>query len=182
MQPWAKRIQELLEEGKAEGLSEAGLARACKAKQPSVWQWFNAKNGQTTKNLTAANAVRAAEYLGTTAEYLVTGRGRRRPLDLELDLTMLQESIDAVQKALRTSGLELDAFVATPMLAFAYRERLKLPRDLSTLQLNEFDTVISHRLRGELGNDTEQRSTTNSRAPSNDKAAPSPPKTRPRRP
>lgn len=179
MQPWAKRIKELLDEGRERGLSEAGLTRACKAKQPSIWQWFNPKNGKTTKNITAVNAVRAAEYLGTTAEYIVTGRGQRRASqDLELDLTTLQESIVAVKKALRVSGLELDAFVASPMLAFAYRERIKLPRDLGKAELVEFDAVISQRLRGELGNDSEKRPIAHSRQIGDDKVTASPPKAR----
>lgn len=76
MEPWAKRLQDLLTAGAARGLSVPGLARAVKAKQPSVWQWFNAPPGKKhTKMITAINAVRAAQYVGTTVEYLFTGRG-----------------------------------------------------------------------------------------------------------
>lgn len=76
MEPWAKRLLDLLEAGAPAGLSMAGLARAVKAKQPSVWQWFNAPPGKAaTRMISAINAVRAAAYVGTTAEYLMTGRG-----------------------------------------------------------------------------------------------------------
>jgi hypothetical protein len=159
MEPWAKRVRELLDEGRPLGLNDAGLAKACKAKQPSIWQWFKAPKGrQTTKNLTAINAVRAARYLGTTAEYIVTGQGsRRQSQNTELDLSMLQSAIVSVKKHLRARGLELDVFVAAPMIAYAYRERMKLPRELSQAEYAEFDSAIADRLRGELGHGTDER-------------------------
>lgn len=51
--------------------SQAGLARACGIKTPSVSGWFTGK----TKNLTFENAVKAAAYLGVSAEWLATGEG-----------------------------------------------------------------------------------------------------------
>lgn len=77
MEPWAKRLHDLIEAGADRGLSVAGLVRATRAKQPSVFQWFKAPPGKKcTKAIGAVLAVRAANYVGTTVEYLITGRDR----------------------------------------------------------------------------------------------------------
>ena len=51
--------------------SQAGLARACGIKTPSVSGWFTGK----TKTLTFENAIKAAAYLGVSTEWLATGEG-----------------------------------------------------------------------------------------------------------
>ena len=156
MEPWAKRIRELLAESGGR-LTEAGIANACKVKQPSVWQWFNPPAGKkTTKNIAAIHALRTAQYLGTTVDYILTGRGAKvASHDVGLDTSMLESAIVSVKEALREFGLELDAFVAAPMMAFAYRERLKHPREMTKNEYAEFDRAIASKLRGELGNEQE---------------------------
>lgn len=155
MEPWARRIAELLEDGRARGLSEPGLAKACKAAQPSVWQWFNAPKGRkTTKNISAANLIAAAKYLGTTAEWLMTGQGVRSTTDpAAVDWQMLQSAIVTVKEAVQARGLELDAFVAAPMIAFAYEERLRHPRSMSRPQYRAFDAAVAAKLAMELGDE-----------------------------
>ena len=173
MEPWAKRVRELLDAGSARGLSDPGLAKACRMSQPALWQWFNAPKGRaTTKNITAINAVRAAKYLGTTTEYIVTGIGPRlASQSVELDVSMLQSAIVTVSKALVVFGLEMDAFIVAPFIAYAYRERIKHPRDMSADEYAVFDAAIRQRLRGELGHGREG-STTRSGAPGIESPAP----------
>lgn len=97
MEPWAKRIDQILKDGEPRGLSVPGLGKACRLKQPSVWQWFNdTEKKQATKSISALNAVRAAQYLGTTAEYLITGKGPSHLLGL--DLEKLEDAIRVAMK------------------------------------------------------------------------------------
>ena len=56
---------------KKRGGSQAGLARACGIKQPSVAAWMNGR----TKQLKANSLLRAAAYLGVRTEWLDSGRG-----------------------------------------------------------------------------------------------------------
>ena len=51
--------------------TQAGLARACGIKTPSVSGWFTGK----TKSVTFENALRAAAYLGVSAPWLASGEG-----------------------------------------------------------------------------------------------------------
>lgn len=71
MEMWAVRIQELMRDRR---LSAADLARACKIQPGSVSGWFG--GGKATKMISGDNLVAAAQALGTTAEYIMTGRGR----------------------------------------------------------------------------------------------------------
>lgn len=59
----------LKQEGKK--LSQAGLARACGIKPPSVSDWINGK----TESMEGKNLVRAAGYLGVNPHWLGTGEG-----------------------------------------------------------------------------------------------------------
>ncbi len=67
MSTLAERIRSCLVDGR----SQAGLARACGIKQPSVHGWLSGK----TKHIEGANLLRAAAYLGVNPEWLATGRG-----------------------------------------------------------------------------------------------------------
>lgn len=70
METWAERIHERMT---AAGKKPADLARACGIKAGSVSGWFG--QGKPTKMISGDNLVAAAGYLGTTAEYVMTGRG-----------------------------------------------------------------------------------------------------------
>lgn len=69
MTPWAKRIEQRLSE--LDGKSQAGLAKACGIKAPSVNGWLSGES----KMINGANLVASARYLNTTAEWIMTGRG-----------------------------------------------------------------------------------------------------------
>lgn len=56
---------------KKRGGSQAGLARACQVKGPSVSGWFSGE----TKTLKASSLLAAARYLGVSATWLESGLG-----------------------------------------------------------------------------------------------------------
>ena len=69
MEDWATRIYERMA---AAGKTQADIARACKIKPGSVSGWFG--QGKPTKMISGDNLVATAQLLGTTAEYIMTGR------------------------------------------------------------------------------------------------------------
>ena len=69
MEDWAQRIKTKLEEI---GGNQADLAKACGIRPGSVSGWFG--GGKATKMISGDNLVSVAEYLGTSAEYIITGR------------------------------------------------------------------------------------------------------------
>lgn len=148
---WAQRIDDLLKADSSK--SAAGLARACGIKGGSVSGWFG--KGKPTKMISGDNLVSAATYLNTTSEYIMTGRqsttaGQSHPVNM--DLEMLKSAIVSVKEALHTLGLELDAFLAAPLIAYAYAERIALPRVMSKEEYRAFDAMVTAKLQGELGN------------------------------
>ena len=64
----AERLRERTEEL---GVTQAQLARATGAKEPSVHKWFSG----ATKNLKGANLVKAAEFLQVSEAWLADGVG-----------------------------------------------------------------------------------------------------------
>lgn len=153
--PWAQRIEDLLKADPTK--SAAGLARACGLQGGSVSGWFG--KGKPTKMIRGDNLIPAAAYLGTTPEYIMTGRqaaaaGQSQPMTM--DLEMLKSAIVSVKEALHTLGLELDAFLAAPLIAYAYAERVALPRDMSKEEYRAFDAMVTAKLQGELGNGGKQ--------------------------
>lgn len=69
MEAWASRLYERMVSA---GKKPADLARACGIKPGSVSGWFG--QGKPTKMISGNHLVVAAELLGTTAEYVMTGR------------------------------------------------------------------------------------------------------------
>lgn len=69
----AERLSFAFEEAKAAApyKTKSGLARHCNVKTPSVSDWFSGR----TKKITYENAVNAADYLGISADWLLTGEG-----------------------------------------------------------------------------------------------------------
>jgi hypothetical protein len=104
MEPWAKRLYDLLvikDNGK---VNVTALARAVRASQPTVSQWFKPKKGgEVTKMIEADNAVRAAAYAGTTVEYIFTGRGSKSSQSARLDEAKLISVLETVESALLKS-------------------------------------------------------------------------------
>lgn len=159
MEKWAERIKGRLDAGRVRGLTQVGLARACGISQPSVSQWFNPTDSKpATRMIQGDNLIAAARYLGVSPEWIVTGHGpAEASQSVGLDLRTLQTAIVSVKEALRRAELELDAFVAAPLIAFAYRERLALPADMPNSELPAFDDVVWKKLQGELGNAGQER-------------------------
>lgn len=118
MSPWAARIKSLLDAGGERGLSDTALARACGIRQPSVWQWFNDTDGkQATKMISGDNLVAAAKYLGTTAEWIMTGRHAVVSQSARLDGKKI---IDAIKIAMGSSrGLTAETVVEAYELLLA---------------------------------------------------------------
>jgi|GEM_PF-2350704 len=117
MEKWAERIHErMIDAGKL----AADLARACGIKPGSVSGWFG--QGKPTKMISGDNLVMVAQYLGTTAEYVMTGRGAvvgpshsARP-----DFEKLASAVYVVREYLELFG-EPAEFLADPtMLETAY--------------------------------------------------------------
>lgn len=175
--PWAQRIFDLLTADPTKTIT--GLARACGISQPSVSNWFG--KGTPTKMISGDNLVAAATYLNTTPEYIMTGR-QAAPLSeshaVGLDLEMLKSAIISVKEALQVLGLELDAFLAAPLIAYAYAERITLPRTLSKEEYRAFDVMVTNKLQGEIGHGGEQGRAVEVGWRSPQKDAPNPSKTR----
>lgn len=74
MKTLAERIQMMLDET---GYTQAQLAAACGVSRPSVNDWLSGK----TKELKAASARRASEFLGVSFLWLTEGRGPMRSVD-----------------------------------------------------------------------------------------------------
>jgi transcriptional regulator with XRE-family HTH domain len=69
----AERLLAALDRDKS--LSQAGLAKACGIKPPSVSDWLSGK----TKKMEGANLLMAAQYLNVDAWWLATGKGSMEP-------------------------------------------------------------------------------------------------------
>ena len=150
MEKWAERIKSLLDADKR--LTQSGLAEACGIKQPSVSQWFGSKDKKPTEMIRGDNLLAAARYLNTSPEWIITGRKPPQSQVLELDAGILSSAIVSVKEALSDFELELDAFVAAPLIAFAYRERVQYPREMTHAEYRAFDAMIRTKLAGEMGN------------------------------
>jgi len=65
----AERLKKALQQ--STGKTQAGLARACGIKPPSVSDWMNGN----TKSVEGSNLIKASEYLGVRSKWLATGLG-----------------------------------------------------------------------------------------------------------
>lgn len=145
MEPWAQRIKDLLDADAR--LSQTGLAAACGAKQPSISQWFNndTSDKPPTKMLSGGNLVAAARYLGTTPEYIMTGRGaqshsvRINPETLATANTLLQK-IAEIRRTPAIPDINAEA------LAVAYEVVQEATADLSNDNVFDFMKRFAERL------------------------------------
>ena len=69
MNTLAERLKKALQQ--PAGKTQAGLARACGIKPPSVSDWMNGN----TKSVEGSNLIKASEYLGVRSKWLATGLG-----------------------------------------------------------------------------------------------------------
>lgn len=97
--PWAERIFSRLEE-LGRDKTQAGLARACGIDKVSVSNWKG--KGTATKMISGDNLIAAAEYLETTAEWIMTGRRPSIMSQLSrFDMERLATAILAVEASQR---------------------------------------------------------------------------------
>lgn len=83
--------------------------------------------------------------------WLLTGRGPKSENESrvqELDLETLKSAIVSVKEAARSLDLAIEIFDVAPAIAFAYRERSKLPVVMTKEQYRKFDAQIRQELTG----------------------------------
>jgi len=158
MEKWAGRIRERMTE---RGVSDSELTKAIKASQPSVFQWFNAPKGKnTTSMIRGDNLISVSRCLDLSPEWILTGKG---PKELSqyvgISVAKLQIAIVSVRKALRTFGLETDEVRAASLISYAYRQLRDHPETMSKEQMQDFDALIRHELRGDLPNEENAKGT-----------------------
>lgn len=155
MEEWAKRIKEL---AKQRGVTDADIASACKIANNSVNQWFgNVKGKPATKDIRSKHLVTVAGLLGTTAEWIMDGRGRRESHAVELDPETLAHAFVSAEKALRKKGIQYDAAQVPEFLVFAYKERLHYPPGRDPAILSAYDRNVLAEL--ERGRFSERQAT-----------------------
>lgn len=144
MEKWAQRIKDALDADPR--LSQTGLAAACNAKQPSISQWFNDDDNDKppTKMLSGGNLVAAARYIGTTAEFIMTGRDpQSQPVGIDPDIlrnanTLLQK-IAVIRRTAPVPDINADA------LAVAYTVVSEASRDLADDNVFDFMSRFAER-------------------------------------
>lgn len=148
MEPWARRILSRLDELRDSGLSEAGLARACKISRASVSGWFGAGT-KLTRMISGDNLVAAADYLTTTPHWIMTGRNG--PADASQPAGLLPPKIASTTKALLTflrrrdpeAVLNLTDSDDAELFAAVYAEAIALPATPSEDDQNEFAAKVA---------------------------------------
>ena len=120
MEEWARRVQELMSQT---GRTQADLARACAIKPGCVSGWFG--QGKPTKMISGDNLVATANVLGTTAEYLMTGRGggARASQPMGLDVAKLADLLATVEAATGKAGVRLPPRVKARLVASLYADK-----------------------------------------------------------
>ncbi len=141
MNSLADRLSKALQQKK--GLTQAGLARACGVKPPSVSDWINGK----TKTIEAANLINAAEYLGVRAKWLATGKGRSEineptaahhaaeHIDQQFESTSnkVKQALDVLESALTNMDMSGRERIAPLFESFARSPGSVIKDDIATL-------------------------------------------------
>ena len=137
MAPWAKRLWSMIESGESDGLSMGGLIKATKAKQSSVWQWFKAPPGKkTTEKVRAEYLVRAAKYVGTSVEYLVTGKDAASSQSARLDEGKLAYMLVSLDDALKNMNRVMEPGAKARAVARMYfQENVDTPAEATIAAL-----------------------------------------------
>ena len=120
MEPWAKRMQDRMAET---GHTQADIARACGIQPGSVSGWFG--QGKPTKMISGDNLVASAILLGTSAEYLMTGKGPRRASSqpVGLDVAKLNELLGTLEAAVEKARVRLPPRVKARLVASLYADQ-----------------------------------------------------------
>ncbi|EYC51716.1 hypothetical protein AZ34_11975 [Hylemonella gracilis str. Niagara R] len=94
----AERVKERMN---ALGLNNAELARACKVKPPTSYNWANGK----TKSIKGEQLLRAAHVLQVLPQWLATGRPPMFPSDLQAQEAAAPYKLEPKEDPLRTELL-----------------------------------------------------------------------------
>ncbi|HEY0860701.1 MAG TPA: helix-turn-helix transcriptional regulator [Pseudoxanthomonas sp.] len=133
---------------KAAGLTQAQLAAACGWDPPS--RLANYEQGIREPSLADLQVIAGQVASGGwTYSDIVIGPASQ---PAGLDYATLESSLVAVKEAIEAADVVMDLFDKAPLIAYAYRERAKLPPQLSKPQLREFDKKIRAQLQLEVGN------------------------------
>lgn len=114
---WNDRIKEARQEA---GISNAELARAIGVKPASITLWEN----YSTKNLDAANCIKACEVLGIRPQWLMFGRGPKRAADSKLMQSVIATLEGLPEADLRRAEVLLRTFFEGMHSATQEREPL----------------------------------------------------------
>ena len=152
-----RRLKELIERSPR---TQVALAAHMGVSPQAVQKWIN-------KGAFAREHVRRiCQFIDCTPDELfgfapvaAEVASRRQSQSVGIDLEMLKSAIVSVKEALRSFGLELDAFLASPMIAYAYEVRCSYPRHMTKDEYRAFDRMLAERLQGELGVRERERAT-----------------------
>ena len=144
-----RRLKELIERSPH---TQVALAAHMGVSTQAVQKWIN------TGSFARDHVRRICQFIDCTPDELfgfapvaAEVASQRQSQPVGIDLEMLKSAIVSVKEALRGFGLELDAFVAAPLIASAYEVRSEYPRSMSKDEYRAFDRMIAERLQGELG-------------------------------
>jgi transcriptional regulator with XRE-family HTH domain len=90
--------------------TQAGLARACKIKPPSVNEWFSGR----TKNIESTHLFDAARYLNVSPEWLGSGKGEMRPRKVDAGESLPMDNISLSKRQIIQFIIETDEDKITP--------------------------------------------------------------------
>ncbi|NKJ21988.1 helix-turn-helix transcriptional regulator [Dyella sp. SG609] len=139
------------------GKSKAALARHLDVSPQAIQNWL--KSGGYAREHIKPICL----FLDCSADELV---GLREPApqvqsesqDSGLDLETLKSALAAVKEAASAMDVVIDDIYKTaPLIAYAYRERLNLPPNLTKEEYKAFDVVTVARLKGEMRDVQEAR-------------------------
>lgn len=148
MEPWAKRIKQLLDEGRSRGLTQTGLAKACGRSQPSLSQWFNdSESKPATQMILGDNLVAAARYLGVTPEWIMTGSDSRvtgipDSQPERLSATTIAETAKILGTVFGRQGVEFDPVEDADLFAEVYTLLDSMPSNPSQEETVGFTATV----------------------------------------
>lgn len=146
MKPWARRILDLLE---AQKRSMRSLAKVCGISAPSVSQWFGrAGDKPPTEMIAGDHLVAVAEWLGTTPDWIIHGRGQS-PASRQSQGVQLSE--ETISQAFELLGLMAKFRPDYPELERATWPRVKIAtKAVARMEAGEDQRIVISDLLAEL--------------------------------
>lgn len=148
MEPWAERIEAVLREGRARGLTKTGLAKACGKAQPSISQWFNDNDSKpATQMIMADNLIAAARYLGVTPEWIMTGadwfnRSAEASQPVRIEVSKITETAKILGRLFERRGARFDIEEDADIFSEVYALLDQMPSNPSQDATVEFTATV----------------------------------------